>query len=227
MLDAVIPVFSEQINSQAVGLRIDDLEQAIAHSDELPGIDETLEDGVLHALAVIEACLGGLAKPSASGRRNSGDIVSDQDLHEQTAIKALSSFPDKGGIGVEIAAEVTREQARLKMRHDSPRHFLEKKWVDDFLAFSFLPGNENFLARILAQRNGSAFAPVKIRAVKLVTIEKGEREAISQNGPEFFHQIESEGRTAGPIAVQKTDRRIESGGGESRAAIMREQSIEK
>ncbi len=146
MFDSVIPVFSEQINPEAVGLRIDNFQESFAHLHELPRIYEAFEDGILHPLAVIETRLRSLPQPAAPGRRDRGDIVCDQDLHTATANRGALSFPDKGGIGVEIAAEVARQEAGLEMRHDAPRHFLEKKWVDNFLALSLLPGDENFLA---------------------------------------------------------------------------------
>lgn len=81
MFDPIIPIFPEQINPEAVCRRIDDVEQASANRDELPGIDEAFEDGILHALPIIEACLRRASESAPSRRCSRGNIVGDEDLH--------------------------------------------------------------------------------------------------------------------------------------------------
>ena len=62
VLDFVMPVAAEVIETKAVSLGVDDAEQTGFQGDKLRGIDFTLEDGVLDALAEIEAGLGGAAQ---------------------------------------------------------------------------------------------------------------------------------------------------------------------
>ena len=86
MLYPLIPILPQHVNAQAVGLRINDLQEAIADGDQLTRIDQAFEDGVLHALAVIEARLGRLTKSPAAGRGDGGDVVGDKDLHAEVEL---------------------------------------------------------------------------------------------------------------------------------------------
>ena len=97
MFHALIPVFSQQVDSHAVSLRVDNFEQPIAHGDELARIDQTLEDGILHTLPVVETSFGCLPQSSPSGRRNGGDIIGDQDLHTTELAKRGAHFQIKAG----------------------------------------------------------------------------------------------------------------------------------
>lgn len=81
MLNLVMPIAAKMVKPETVGFRINDVEKAGLESNELGGIDLTLEDGVLDALAVVEAGLGGAPQPGLPGGRGGGDVVSDEDIH--------------------------------------------------------------------------------------------------------------------------------------------------
>src|SRR5688572_18417403 len=66
MLEAALPVGAEIVEPQAVGLRVDDLQQAVLEFGELRRIELALEDRVLHALAAVQAGPGDLAQALAA-----------------------------------------------------------------------------------------------------------------------------------------------------------------
>lgn len=149
MFDAVIPIFPQQIDAEAVGLRINDLEEASADIDELAGIKQAFEDRVLHTLTIIKARPGRAAKSAPARGSDGGDIVGNEHLHGGINSNSAYSLPDKRGVGIEIAAQMAREKTRLQVGHNSPRHFLLKEGMDEFLPLPLLPGNQYLLARIL------------------------------------------------------------------------------
>jgi hypothetical protein len=82
VLDLVVPVAAEMIETEAVGFRIDDVQEAGFKADKLRGIYLALEDGILHSLPEVETSLGGPAQAGFSGGRGGGDVVGDEDVHE-------------------------------------------------------------------------------------------------------------------------------------------------
>ena len=85
VLDLLLPVFSKMVDSDAVGFRVDDGKQLSSELHELGMIHLALEDGVLDALAVVEAGFRDLAEPLLPGFGDGGDIVGEQDIHLKTS----------------------------------------------------------------------------------------------------------------------------------------------
>ena len=69
------------VKPDRIGFKIDDAEQLCLERGELPGIDLAFEDGVLHALALVETGFGGLAQASSSGGIDGGDIIGYEHVH--------------------------------------------------------------------------------------------------------------------------------------------------
>ena len=82
VLHLVLPIRAEVIEAQAVGLRIDDVKQAAFEHHELRRVNLALENRILHALAIIETGLGSAAQAGLANRGCGGNIVSDEDVHE-------------------------------------------------------------------------------------------------------------------------------------------------
>jgi len=82
VLDLVLPIRAEVIEAQAVGFRVDDVKQAVFKHHELGRVHLALENGILHSLAIIETGLGSAAQAGLANRGCGGNIVSDEDVHE-------------------------------------------------------------------------------------------------------------------------------------------------
>jgi hypothetical protein len=67
----------------------------------------------------------------------------------------LRLFRQKGGIGVEIAAEMAGQQAGLEMRQETDGGFLVEEGMVDFVLLALLPGGEDFLAGIVLEEEMS------------------------------------------------------------------------
>jgi hypothetical protein len=124
MFNTVVPLLTKHINPQTVRLRVDNLQESSPNCDELPGIDETLEDRILHSLTVIEARLCSLPKPPPARCRCGRHVIGNQHLHSSIIIKSRGSFPDKRRICIQIASQMPGEKPCLKVRHNPPRHLL-------------------------------------------------------------------------------------------------------
>ena len=59
-------------------------------------------------------------------------------LFSGLSLEKSRSLPEEGRVGVEVAAQITGEQQRLHMRHESPRQLLAQKRVRDLLALFLL-----------------------------------------------------------------------------------------
>lgn len=147
---ALIPLFAQDIDAQAVGLRIDNVEKPGANADKLARIDQAFENRILDALTMIKARLRCPAKSAPSGSRDGGHIVGDENLHKTKRSKSLPSFPEKRRIGIKVASQVPGEKPCLQMRHNSPWDLFLKKGMDEFLSFPLLPGHEDLFARFFS-----------------------------------------------------------------------------
>ena len=81
MFDFVLPIGAEMIEAEAVGFGIDDVDEPVFEVDELGGIDLALEDGILDALAEVEAGFGGPSEAVFAGGGGGADVVGDEDIH--------------------------------------------------------------------------------------------------------------------------------------------------
>ena len=81
VLDLLLPIFSKMVDADTIGFRVDDGKEFSAELDKLRMIHLALEDGVLDALAVVEAGFRNLAEPFLSGFGDGGNVVGEEDIH--------------------------------------------------------------------------------------------------------------------------------------------------
>ena len=81
VLDTAFPVFAQEIVAEAVVGGIDERLEAVLELGPLSGVDLAFEDGVLDALAEVEAGLGHVAEAFVPVGRGGGDVVGDEDQH--------------------------------------------------------------------------------------------------------------------------------------------------
>lgn len=143
VLHPVLPLRSKHIETDAVRLRIDQLEQLPLECRELPRIYFALEDRVLDALSPIEARLCHLRKPLPTFWRGGRDIVCDEDEHARTSGGLL---PDERGISIQVATDEACEQTRLEMHEQAYRGPLAQEGVNDRFLLSSLVGRDDFFA---------------------------------------------------------------------------------
>ncbi len=77
VLDLLLPVFSKMVDSNAVSFRVDNGKKFASEFNELGRIDLAFEDGVLDALAVVEAGLRDMPQASLSGFGYGGNVVGE------------------------------------------------------------------------------------------------------------------------------------------------------
>jgi hypothetical protein len=81
VLNLLLPVFSKVINADTVSFCVDNGKEFPPELDKLRVIHLALEDGVLDALAVVEAGFRDLAEAFLSGFGYGGDVVGEEDVH--------------------------------------------------------------------------------------------------------------------------------------------------
>ena len=81
MFDSIFPILPEVVDPNGIGLRLDDVEELGAYFNELTRVDFAFKDGVLHALSVVEAGLGGSAEAGSTSGGSGADVVGDEDNH--------------------------------------------------------------------------------------------------------------------------------------------------
>ena len=143
MLDPAPPVRSQPIEAQAVPGRVDKALEPGAQGRPLGWLHLAFKNGVLHALAEIKTGPGDTAQPRPPGCVFGAHVVGDKHQHG-------GSLPDKGGVAVEVAAQVAGEHLRLGVGHKAEGHLLIEKGMAQLVAFPFLPGDENASARVIA-----------------------------------------------------------------------------
>lgn len=104
---------------------------------------------------------------------------------------------------------------------------LAQEWVAQFIAFAFLPGDENLLPSVLGQAHASSLLDHEVSSTQLSPVHKGERQAVGQHGPKLFHQIKGEPGAAGTVGMQEAHLRIETVRLKSRAAIVPEHGVQE
>lgn len=124
----------------------------------------------------------------------------------------MGLFPEEGGVGIEITAEVAGEEACLDLGSESEGDFLVEKGVSDFVLFALLPGGEDGFAGIVAKDDGTGFLVFEIFGGKLTAVDEGEGEAIGEDGTKFFHEIKSEAGAAGAVAMEEANGGVEADG---------------
>lgn len=81
MFDSRLPVCAEAIEAQAIGFRVDFIDEHLSEVCPLGGCDEALEDGVLHALAEVFAHLCDVLEASAAGFGFDAYVVCNEHHH--------------------------------------------------------------------------------------------------------------------------------------------------
>lgn len=130
-------------------------------------------------------------------------------------------------VGIEIIAEMAGQEAGLQLWQQTDGCFLVEKRMGDLILFALLPSGEDFFSGIVLHKNGSVFFVVEVLAGNLLAVDQRERGAVGKEGPEFFHEIESQRRAAGTVAVEKTALGIETAGFQGTSAFVCEQCIEE
>lgn len=82
-----VPFSAEKIEPDGVGVEIDNIEDFSTELNKARGIHLAFENGVLDALAEIQAGLGSAAESALSAFGGGGDVVGDEDLHGYLARK--------------------------------------------------------------------------------------------------------------------------------------------
>jgi hypothetical protein len=81
MLDLLLPIFPKMVDADTVRFLVDNGKEFPPELDELCVIHLALEDGVLDALAVVEAGFRDLAQSFLAGFGDGGDVVGEEDIH--------------------------------------------------------------------------------------------------------------------------------------------------
>ena len=78
MLHLALIVVAQLVEAQTVQRRVDEGRQLCLENGILRGIQQTLEHGVLHPLAVVHTALGDFAQTFAPGRGFGIDVVGNR-----------------------------------------------------------------------------------------------------------------------------------------------------
>ena len=79
VLDFSFPVFSEEVKAEGIFFGLVESEKFGAERCPLGWVDVAFEDGVLYALAIVEAGFCDTGKAAASGFVDGGYVVGDED----------------------------------------------------------------------------------------------------------------------------------------------------
>ncbi len=184
VFDAVLETGAEEIESQAVLFGFVLIEQSEAKSCPLFGVHDALEDGVLHPLTEIEAGLGNTAKPARPGGIFRRDIVADDDEHGGT------SSPEEGWVLIQIASEEAGEKEGLQMREHPHRDFFVEKRMPELFLLSFLVGDEDNSAGLVAHGHATRLVLDESTGIDLSAVDKREDEAVCDERSEFLNQVQ-------------------------------------
>ena len=72
-------IFAEEIESQAIGVWFEYIQQPCAQCSPLRGIDVTFEDGILHPDAIVQTGFSDMAQAPATRSVNRTDIIAYQE----------------------------------------------------------------------------------------------------------------------------------------------------
>lgn len=105
---------------------------------------------------------------------------------------------------------MAREDAGLNDGQESGGDIPSGKGVFPGLGLPVLPCRDDDLAAFVGEADCSAGCGLEVSGSELTAVEKGENEAVGENGAELFHEVEGEGRLAGADAVEETDVWVEA-----------------
>lgn len=158
VVDVAFPVGAEEVEAEAVGLGVDDVFEFGAELDDLCGVEQAFEDGVLDPLASIFAGFGDVAEAFFSFGGFGVHVVGD----EEECHVCVVSFPDECGVGVIVAAQVSCKEDCLCVGYEAHGHFFAEPGVGDFFLFAFLPCGEDFPAAFVCEQDGAGFGGLKV-----------------------------------------------------------------
>jgi hypothetical protein len=207
VLDSALPFVAEKVEPQAVVIEVSELEQVSSEANPLVVLEEALEDGVLHPLAVVKAGIGHTAEPALAVGRDGGDIVADEDHHGRGAADLP---PFEWRVGIEIAAEMTGQEQGLGVEEQADGDIFAEEGVVDFLLFAFLPGCEHFLAAVVGEQDRAGFQRAEMLGADLLAIDEREGEAVGVRSAKLLHEVQGEAVAAGAVAVEESNGGIES-----------------
>jgi len=159
VLDAVAPATAEVVVAEAVLARVDLVLQAELQAGPLLRVDVALEDGALDALAEVEACLGDAAEAAPALGGGGGDVVADDNEHGGSSSvpgrAGCGSAPQKGRVGIQVAAEVPGQKARLEVDDHAEGCLLVEKGMGQLVLLALLKGDQDLLSGVVVHQNGS------------------------------------------------------------------------
>lgn len=79
MLHATSPVVSKEVEAETVLLAVEEPQELAPQTNPLSVVEQTLEDGLLHPLAVVRAQAGHAAQAAPACRVHCGHVVADDD----------------------------------------------------------------------------------------------------------------------------------------------------
>src|SRR5690606_38207653 len=94
--------------------------------------------------------------------------------------------PEEGRIGIQVTAQIPRQQLSLDMRDQPKRNALFEIWVDDFIFLSLLPSGDDSLAGVIVHQHAAALLLDKPLAADLPAVDQRQRQAISKHRAQFF-----------------------------------------
>ncbi len=140
---------------------------------------------------------------------------------------AWELFQQKRRVGVEVAAQVAREEERLDMGQKPDFDLLAKERVDDGLLLLFLPREKDGLARVIAHFHGAGFGGLEVLGAELLQVDERERHAVGQWRAELLHEIERKAVPARAQGVEESDLRIEADALQRAGAVVRQKRVEE
>jgi len=99
VLDPFLPVLPEIVKPQAIFLGVGHIDEGVFELDPLGWINQTFENGVLHALAAILTEFGYVSKPTLTGGSLGVHVVSNQYHHRSYFLS-----PEKRRVAFQITA---------------------------------------------------------------------------------------------------------------------------
>lgn len=120
MFNTFPPVGPKEIIAQAVLFGIEDIFEPRFKEDPCSGVQHTLENGILHAGAIVFARLGHLAQASLSPLIHGGNVIADQHHHAIISTGMVDKRRDRRADDAPTAgpgheAPAPRASFRLKM----------------------------------------------------------------------------------------------------------------
>ena len=204
MFHPSLPIGSKEVESQAVGLGIDQRQQFSAKGNPEGGFEQALEDRELepagHDLESL-ATWRSLRRPASVCVRR----------HKLPA-PSCRLFPEEGRVSVEVSAQVPSQQEGLGIRQQTQRNSFVEERMQDLFLLPGLPGYQDLFAGSITHDDATGLRADKSVPRDLAAIDEGNGEPVGEHRAQFFHQVERKAGTARAVAMQKAHRGVEPDG---------------